>query len=78
MGDPLTPYTLTKLYELFNHRSFAGLLILKLDMVDERDSPPGIGFKSTGGRRPFHDLSVGEAAAPPQAENGSGAELPHG
>jgi len=37
-----------KLYELFNDRPFAGLLILKLDMVDERDSPLGIGYKSTG------------------------------
>ncbi len=31
-----------------------------------------------GGRRPFRDLSVGEAAAPPQAENAEGAKLPHG
>jgi len=30
-----------------------------------------------GGRRFFRDLSVGEAAAPPQAENAEGAELPH-
>jgi hypothetical protein len=32
-----------KLHSLFNQRSFAGLLILKLDMVDECDSPLGIG-----------------------------------
>jgi hypothetical protein len=32
-----------KLHELFNRRSFAGLLIFKLDMVDECGSPPGIG-----------------------------------
>ena len=38
-----------KLHELFNHRSFPGLLVLKLDMVDERDSPLGIGYISTGG-----------------------------
>jgi hypothetical protein len=37
-----------RLHELFNDRPFAGLLILKLDMVDERDSPLGIGYKSTG------------------------------
>ena len=37
-----------KLHELFNDRPFAALLILKLDMVDERDSPLGIGYKSTG------------------------------
>jgi hypothetical protein len=32
-----------ELRALFNDRPFAGLLILKLDMVDERDSPLGIG-----------------------------------
>ena len=34
--------------------------------------------RPAGGRRPFRDLSVGEAAGPPQAENAEGAKLPHG
>ena len=33
----------SKLHELFNDRSFAGLLIRKLDMVDERRSTLRIG-----------------------------------
>ena len=33
----------------------------------------------TGGRAPFfRGLSVGETAAPPEAENAEGARIPHG
>jgi hypothetical protein len=49
MADQINSVTASSLSGLFNQRSFAGLLVLKLDMVDERDSPLGIGYISTGG-----------------------------
>jgi hypothetical protein len=42
--DPSTLHV--NLYELFDDRSLAGLLILEFDMVDERRSALGIGSKS--------------------------------
>jgi hypothetical protein len=42
--DPTTLHV--NLYELFDNRSFAGLLILEFDMVDERCPALGIGSKS--------------------------------